>query len=110
VFVDKARKRALLSHLISSQNWQQGLVFTRTKHGANRLAKQLDADGLPAAALHGNKSQSARTRTLSGFKAGKVRILVATDIAARGIDIDDLPYVVNFDLPNVAEDYVHRIG
>lgn len=110
VFVDKARKRALLSHLISSNDWQQVLVFTRTKHGANRLCKQLDADGLPAAALHGNKSQNARTRALSGFKAGQIQILVATDIAARGIDIDHLPHVVNFDLPNVAEDYVHRIG
>lgn len=110
VFVEKARKRALLSHLIASNDWQQVLVFTRTKHGANRLCKQLDADGLPAAALHGNKSQNARTRALSGFKAGRIRVLVATDIAARGIDIDHLPHVVNFDLPNVAEDYVHRIG
>ncbi|KJS07850.1 MAG: ATP-dependent RNA helicase RhlE, partial [Gammaproteobacteria bacterium BRH_c0] len=88
----------------------QVLVFTRTKHGANRLAEQLDKDGLTAAAIHGNKSQGARTKALADFKSGKVRILVATDIAARGLDIDQLPHVVNFELPNVAEDYVHRIG
>lgn len=110
VFVEKTRKRALLSHLIASNDWQQVLVFSRTKHGANRLCKQLDSDGIAAAALHGNKSQSARTRALAGFKAGKIRVLVATDIAARGIDIDHLPHVINFDLPHVAEDYVHRIG
>ena len=110
VFVEKPRKRALLSHLIASNDWQQVLVFSRTKHGANRLCKQLESDGITAAALHGNKSQTARTRALAGFKAGKIRVLVATDIAARGIDIDHLPHVVNFDLPNVAEDYVHRIG
>src|SRR5699024_9188101 len=110
VFVDKARKRAMLSYLIGSNNWRQVLVFARTKHGANRLCKQLDQDGLPAAALHGNKSQGARARALAAFKAGKVRILVATDIAARGIDIDTLPHVINFDLPHVAADYVHRIG
>lgn len=110
VFVERARKRALLSHLIGSGNWRQVLVFTRTKHGANRLVKQLDSDGLSAAALHGNKSQTARTKALGGFKSGKIRVLVATDIAARGIDIDHLPHVVNFDLPHVAEDYVHRIG
>jgi ATP-dependent RNA helicase RhlE len=108
--VDKLRKRELLSHLIGSQNWRQVLVFTRTKHGANRLAEQLGKDGLSAAAIHGNKSQGARTRALAGFKNGDVRILVATDIAARGLDIDQLPHVVNYELPNVPEDYVHRIG
>ncbi len=108
--VDKSRKRELLSYLIGSNNWQQVLVFTRTKHGANRLAQQLERDGITSAAIHGNKSQGARTRALAEFKAGKVRVLVATDIAARGIDIDQLPHVVNFELPNVAEDYVHRIG
>ena len=108
--VDKNRKRALLSHLISDGNWTQVLVFTRTKHGANRLAKQLDDDGLTAAAIHGNKSQGARTKALADFKANRVRVLVATDIAARGIDIDRLPHVVNFELPHVPEDYVHRIG
>ncbi len=108
--VDKARKRELLSHMIGSQNWRQVLVFTRTKHGANRLAQQLEKDGLTAAAIHGNKSQGARTRALAGFKRGEVRVLVATDIAARGLDIDQLPHVVNYELPNVPEDYVHRIG
>jgi len=108
--VDKLRKRELLSHLIGSQNWRQVLVFTRTKHGANRLSQQLEKDGLSAAAIHGNKSQGARTRALAGFKSGEVRILVATDIAARGLDIDQLPHVVNYELPNVPEDYVHRIG
>jgi ATP-dependent RNA helicase RhlE len=108
--VDKGRKRELLSQLIGEQNWQQVLVFTRTKHGANRLAEQLDKDGVTAAAIHGNKSQGARTRALSDFKGGAVRALVATDIAARGIDISKLPHVVNYELPNVAEDYVHRIG
>ena len=108
--VDKTRKRELLSFLIGSNNWQQVLVFNRTKHGANRLAEQLNKDGITAAAIHGNKSQGARTRALADFKAGKTRVLVATDIAARGIDIDQLPHVVNFELPNVAEDYVHRIG
>lgn len=110
VFVEKTRKRALLSYLIGSNNWRQVLVFSRTKHGANRLCKQLEQDGLPAAALHGNKSQTARSKALEGFKTGHVRVLVATDIAARGIDINTLPHVINFDLPNVAEDYVHRIG
>ena len=110
VRVDKKRKPALLSYLVGSNNWQQVLVFTRTKHGANRLAQYLEKDGLSAAAIHGNKSQGARTRALAGFKAGDVRVLVATDIAARGLDIDQLPHVVNFELPNVAEDYVHRIG
>ncbi|MBE9567376.1 MAG: ATP-dependent RNA helicase RhlE [Proteobacteria bacterium] len=108
--VDKSRKRELLSLLIGSNNWQQVLVFTRTKHGANRLAEQLNKDGITAAAIHGNKSQGARTRALAEFKSGMTRVLVATDIAARGIDIDQLPHVVNFELPNVAEDYVHRIG
>lgn len=108
--VDQKRKRELLSYMIGSQNWQQVLVFTRTKHGANRLTKQLEEDGLKSAAIHGNKSQGARTRALSDFKEGKLRVLVATDVAARGIDIDKLPHVVNFDLPNVPEDYVHRIG
>jgi ATP-dependent RNA helicase RhlE len=108
--VDRHRKRELLSHMIGSQNWRQVLVFTRTKHGANRLAQQLETDGLSAAAIHGNKSQAARTRALAGFKRGDVRILVATDIAARGLDIDELPHVVNYELPNVPEDYVHRIG
>ncbi len=108
--VDKRRKRELLSWLIGSNNWRQVLVFTRTKHGANRLAKQLTSDGLSAAAIHGNKSQGARTRALADFKSGELRVLVATDIAARGLDIDQLPHVVNFELPNVPEDYVHRIG
>jgi ATP-dependent RNA helicase RhlE len=108
--VDKIRKRELLSHLIGSNNWKQVLVFNRTKHSANRLAKQLESDGISAAAIHGNKSQGARTKALADFKSGKVRVLVATDIAARGLDISQLPHVVNFDLPNVAEDYVHRIG
>lgn len=108
--VDKSRKRELLSFLIGSQNLQQVLVFTRTKHGANRLAQQLGKDGLSAAAIHGNKSQGARTRALADFKRGAVRVLVATDIAARGLDIDQLPHVVNYELPNVSEDYVHRIG
>jgi ATP-dependent RNA helicase RhlE len=108
--VDRARKRELLSHRIQSENWRQVLVFTRTKHGANRLAEQLMRDGLSTVAIHGNKSQGARTRALKEFKAGEVRILVATDIAARGLDIDKLPHVVNFELPHVAEDYVHRIG
>ena len=108
--VDKERKRELLTHLIKEGDWQQVLVFTRTKHGANRLSDQLDKDGITACAIHGNKSQNARTKALADFKAGKVRVLVATDIAARGIDIDQLPHVVNYELPNVSEDYVHRIG
>ncbi|SHF88724.1 ATP-dependent RNA helicase RhlE [Microbulbifer donghaiensis] len=108
--VDKARKQKLLSHLIRENDWHQALVFSRTKHGANKLVKQLEADKIRAAAIHGNKSQNARTKALADFKNGKVQILVATDIAARGIDIDQLPQVVNFDLPNVPEDYVHRIG
>ena len=108
--VDKARKRELLSHRIGTENWQQVLVFTRTKHGANRLAAQLETDGITASAIHGNKSQTARTRALADFKRGAVRVLVATDIAARGLDINLLPHVVNYELPNVPEDYVHRIG
>ena len=108
--VDKERKRELLIQLINKGNWQQVLVFTRTKHGANRLTAQLEKEDISAAAIHGNKSQNARTKSLADFKAGKVRVLVATDIAARGIDIDQLPHVVNYELPNVSEDYVHRIG
>ncbi|MDX1654559.1 MAG: DEAD/DEAH box helicase, partial [Candidatus Competibacteraceae bacterium] len=108
--VDKGRKRELLAHLIQTGDWRQTLVFTRTKHGANRLAQQLEKDGIRAAAIHGNKSQSARTRALADFKGGQLRVLVATDIAARGLDIDQLPHVVNYELPNVPEDYVHRIG
>jgi ATP-dependent RNA helicase RhlE len=108
--VDRDKKRELLTHLIREHNWFQVLVFTRTKHGANRLAEQLTKDGISALAIHGNKSQSARTRALAEFKDNTLQVLVATDIAARGIDIDQLPHVVNFDLPNVPEDYVHRIG
>jgi ATP-dependent RNA helicase RhlE len=108
--VDRDKKRQLLSHLIKTQNWHQVLVFTRTKHGANRLAELLNKDGITSLAIHGNKSQSARTKALAEFKTGDLQVLVATDIAARGIDIDQLPHVVNYDLPNVAEDYVHRIG
>tara|TARA_R110002072_G_scaffold136682_2_gene279192 strand:- start:655 stop:1986 length:1332 start_codon:yes stop_codon:yes gene_type:complete len=108
--VDKHRKRELLSQKIGEEQWQQVLVFTRTKHGANKLAEQLGKDGITASAIHGNKSQGARTKALADFKAGAVRVLVATDIAARGIDIDKLPHVVNFELPNIPEDYVHRIG
>jgi ATP-dependent RNA helicase RhlE len=108
--VDRNRKRELLSHMIGAGNWRQVLVFTRTKHLANRLSKQLEQDGLSSAAIHGNKSQGARTRALADFKSGDIRVLVATDIAARGLDIEQLPHVVNFELPNVPEDYVHRIG
>ncbi len=108
--VEKGRKRELLSHLIGSNNWQQVLVFGRTKHGANRLARQLNSDGIKATAIHGNKSQNARTAALADFKSGKVQVLVATDIAARGLDIQQLPHVINYELPQVAEDYVHRIG
>ena len=108
--VDKQRKRELLSHRIGWLNWSKVLVFTRTKHGANRLAQQLERDGLKSAAIHGNKSQGTRNRTLREFKTGRLRVLVATDIIARGLDIDQLPYVVNYDLPYVPEDYIHRIG
>ena len=108
--VDKKRKTELLSHLIGLENWPQVLIFTRTKHGANKLAEHLNLDGIKSAAIHGNKSQGARTRALADFKDGKLKALVATDIAERGLDIDQLPYVVNFELPQVAEDYVHRIG
>ncbi|TCO81752.1 ATP-dependent RNA helicase RhlE [Plasticicumulans lactativorans] len=108
--VDRERKRELLAHLIKAHDWHQVLVFTRTKHGANRLAEQLEKSGIPALAIHGNKSQNARTKALAEFKAGTLPVLVATDIAARGIDISELPHVVNFELPNVPEDYVHRIG
>jgi ATP-dependent RNA helicase RhlE len=100
----------MLSYLIKTNNWTQVLVFTRTKHGANKLVEQLEKDGIGAMAIHGNKSQSARTKALSEFKDGALQVLVATDIAARGIDIDQLPHVVNYDLPNIPEDYVHRIG
>ena len=109
-FVDKRRKRELLSQLIKIKKWKQVLVFTRTKHGANKLTKELEEYGISAAAIHGNKSQGARTKALAAFKANEIRVLVATDIAARGIDIDQLPHVVNYELPNVPEDYVHRIG
>ena len=108
--VDRDKKRDLLAHLILRHGWHQVLVFTRTKHGANRLAEQLSKQDIPAMAIHGNKSQSARTRALGAFKSGELQVLVATDIAARGLDFNELPYVVNFELPNVAEDYVHRIG
>jgi len=110
IAVEKSDKTRILTQLIKDNSWFQVLVFSRTKHGANRLVKQLTAKGVESAAIHGNKSQGARTKALSEFKNNKVRVLVATDIAARGIDIDQLPYVVNFDLPQVAEDYVHRIG
>jgi ATP-dependent RNA helicase RhlE len=108
--VDRERKRALLSHLIRSQKLEQVLVFTRTKHGANRLSEQLETDGIAASAIHGNKSQPQRIKALADFKEGRVKVLVATDIAARGLDINQLPHVVNFELPHVPEDYVHRIG
>lgn len=108
--VDKKQKSALLANLIKKHRWQQVLVFARTKHGANRLTQYLEKQAISASAIHGNKSQNARTKALAAFKSGDIRVLVATDIAARGLDIDQLPQVVNFDLPNVAEDYVHRIG
>ena len=108
--VDREKKKDLLAHLITTGDWKQVLVFTRTKHGANNLAEKLVKSGIRADAIHGNKSQPARTRALAEFKAGKIRVLVATDIAARGLDIDELPHVVNFELPHVANDYVHRIG
>jgi ATP-dependent RNA helicase RhlE len=110
VMTEQSHKRDLLSHIIRNSGWNQVLVFTRTKHGANRLAEKLVKDGLAAAAIHGNKSQAARTKALAGFKDGKIAVLVATDIAARGLDIEQLPEVVNFELPSVPEDYVHRIG
>ena len=108
--VDRPKKTAVVIKLISEGDWQQVLIFTRTKHGANRLAQKLDRKGITSAAIHGNKSQGARTKALDGFKKGRVRVLVATDIAARGLDIPLLPHVINFELPNVPEDYVHRIG
>ena len=108
--VGRAKKKALLTHIINEHNWSQVLVFTRTKFGANNVAEHLTKAGIPAMALHGNKSQTARTQALQGFKNGEIRALVATDIAARGIDIDELPHVVNYEIPNVSEDYVHRIG
>ena len=108
--VSRAGKTGLLTRLIKTEGWPQVLVFTRTKHGANRLCKKLQRDGIESAAIHGNKSQNARQKALADFKNGKLQVLVATDIAARGLDIDQLPHVVNFDLPSVPEDYVHRIG
>ncbi|MDB5941463.1 MAG: helicase, partial [Ramlibacter sp.] len=108
--VGRGKKKALLAHIIQEHNWSQVLVFTRTKFGANNVAEFLTKNGIQAMALHGNKSQGARTQALSGFKSGEIRALVATDIAARGIDIDELPHVVNYEIPNVSEDYVHRIG
>jgi len=108
--VDKSKKTALLSHLLRNKGWEQVLVFARTKNGADRLVQKLERDSISAAAIHGDKSQGERTRTLADFKANKIRVLVATDIAARGIDISELPHVINFDLPKVPEDYVHRIG
>ena len=108
--VDRERKRALLAHIIQSRNLEQVLVFTRTKHGANRLSEQLDRDGIDSMAIHGNKSQPQRIKALEDFKKGSIRVLVATDIAARGLDIDMLPHVVNYELPQVPEDYIHRIG
>ncbi len=108
--VDKSNKRALLIHLITKEKWIQALVFVRTKHGANKLTQRLAAKNISAAALHGNKSQSSRTRTLKEFKNGQIRILVATDVAARGLDITNLPHVVNYDMPSIPEDYIHRIG
>jgi ATP-dependent RNA helicase RhlE len=108
--VGRAKKKALLTHIINEHNWSQVLVFTRTKFGANNVAEHLTKNGIPAMALHGNKSQTARTQALADFKSGTIRALVATDIAARGIDIDELPHVVNYEIPNVSEDYVHRIG
>jgi ATP-dependent RNA helicase RhlE len=108
--VDKDQKRRLLAELIKKHRWEQVLVFSRTKHGANRIAEFLEKNNIQAAAIHGNKSQGARTRALANFKSGNVRVLVATDIAARGLDIEQLPQVVNVDLPEVAQDYVHRIG
>jgi ATP-dependent RNA helicase RhlE len=110
MLVDRGRKSELLAHLVKEHNWFQVLVFTRTKHGANRLAEYLNKHGVTALAIHGNKSQGARTRALAEFKSGELQALVATDIAARGLDIEQLPHVVNFDLPHVPEDYVHRIG
>ena len=108
--VGRGKKKALLAHIIQEHNWSQVLVFMRTKFGANNVAEYLEKNGITAMALHGNKSQGARTQALAGFKSGDVRALVATDIAARGIDIDELPHVVNYEIPNVSEDYVHRIG
>jgi ATP-dependent RNA helicase RhlE len=108
--VDRERKRELLSHLVRSRKIDQALVFTRTKHGANRLAEQLERDGIAVAAIHGNKSQPQRTRALADFKSGRVTLLVATEVAARGLDIESLPHVVNYEMPMVPSDYVHRIG
>jgi ATP-dependent RNA helicase RhlE len=110
MFVAKADKRKLLEHILKDDSVESAIVFTRTKHGANRVVKSLDKSGIVSVAIHGNKSQNARTRALAGFKSGDIRVLVATDIASRGIDVDDVSHVVNFDLPNIAESYVHRIG
>ena len=110
ITVAKDKKTALIIKLISDGNWKQVLVFTRTKHGANRLCEKMKKAGVSAAAIHGNKSQGARTKALAGFKNNSIRVLVATDIAARGLDIPLLPHVINFELPNISEDYVHRIG
>ncbi|HZO16280.1 MAG TPA: helicase-related protein, partial [Polyangiaceae bacterium] len=110
VFVDKANKRALLKKLLGEERVERALVFTRTKHGANRLTRDLERAGIDAGAIHGNKSQAARERALDAFRQGKMRVLVATDVAARGIDVDGISHVINFDLPNVAESYVHRVG
>ncbi len=108
--VERSRKREMLSHLIRKGEWNQVLVFTRTRYGADKLTDELLFDGIKAAAIHSNKSQSIRTRTLAEFKRGELRVLVATDVAARGLDIERLPHVVNYELPQVPEDYVHRIG
>jgi ATP-dependent RNA helicase RhlE len=108
--VSREHKRHLLTHLIEDGGWHQVLVFTRTKHGANKLARQLESNGIPTAAIHGNKTQSARVRALADFKANKVTALVATEVASRGLDIKELPHVVNYELPQVPEDYIHRIG
>jgi ATP-dependent RNA helicase RhlE len=110
IFVETARKRAVLVDLLREQSAGRTLIFTRTKHGANHVADHLEANGIPAGAIHGNKSQGQRERALAGFRDGSVKVLVATDIAARGIDVDDVTHVINFDLPNIAESYVHRIG
>jgi len=109
-YVDKQRKKTLLTHLVKTNKWEQVLVFTATKHGANKLTEYLEANGIKSMAIHGNKSQGARVKALESFKAKQIQVLVATDIAARGLDIDQLPHVVNYELPNIAEDYVHRIG
>lgn len=110
MFLEKSNKRKLLAHLLEAENVERTIVFTRTKHGANRLVTSLQKDGFNAAAIHGNKSQNARTRALNGFRAGEIKVLVATDVASRGIDIPGVSHVFNYDLPNESESYVHRIG